>query len=517
MARSFHYEGRFEKDGNVLNYSCVLYSMLLSLAYYFYSPESIMDIFRIINVITMLSSVFPIYLLGTRIIKDKKMTFAICIFSLFLPTMMDTAYCMQENLAYPLFLWVVYLTCKEMDEGKLLYVSKESLIIAVLSCVCYFTKTYMIFIPLVYCCIIMVDAIFKKKASVIKKLILFMAIYGALYLLGKYGILYINDGIVGSNHYSAQFLRIFPITGETILAAIGCITIYTVGLLFYLGVLPVILPLCNYKKMKENEQQFFAFIFLSMVVLIFEIVISIVLTEEGNVLVPKKILYRYFQILEIPLLMIFINRIRDWKFPKYISIVYGSVIGILAMYFWYIGNRQSHAIIDAPIYLLMENITKYVFPYFNLVVCMLAFAVVAIGAYLYLKKHWSSQLLLNTLVKSGMVCVGLFFIINLVQLPYYSNTIADGKKIQSDAIKIAKYLEEDKEHTDIYYVVTETDRYERAVYAYLDEQIKCISVDKIGDVQDKKAVFIMSAKSDFGDLFEELELDTEVVNVAHIE
>lgn len=39
MARSFHYEGVFAKGGEVLDYTCVLYSMLLSVAYFFTAPN----------------------------------------------------------------------------------------------------------------------------------------------------------------------------------------------------------------------------------------------------------------------------------------------------------------------------------------------------------------------------------------------------------------------------------------------------------------------------------------------
>ena len=42
MAKSFHYTKTFQHSGSTLNYSCILYSMVLSLAYYFYSPENIM-------------------------------------------------------------------------------------------------------------------------------------------------------------------------------------------------------------------------------------------------------------------------------------------------------------------------------------------------------------------------------------------------------------------------------------------------------------------------------------------
>ena len=72
LARSFHYNGRFEYENQILNYSCVLYSMLISLDYYFYSPETILFSMRIIGVIAMCSSVFPIYLLAKGVLSDSK-------------------------------------------------------------------------------------------------------------------------------------------------------------------------------------------------------------------------------------------------------------------------------------------------------------------------------------------------------------------------------------------------------------------------------------------------------------
>ncbi|MBQ6886188.1 MAG: glycosyltransferase family 39 protein [Lachnospiraceae bacterium] len=513
MARSFHYEGVFEKNGNILDYSCVLYSMILSIAYYFYSPENIMYILRAINVIIMLSSVFPIFFLGERIFKNEKNALFACAFSLFLPTMMNTAYCMQEVLAYPLFLWAIYFIYSEIEKDKILSVSKESIVITVLSIVCYFTKTYMIFIPLVYFGLILLEATRKKRISVWKKLILLGGIAVFLYILGKYGIIYINNGATGTNHYAAQFSWLFPITWETIIAAIGCITVYVASLLFYWGVLPVILPLCNLKRYSEKDKKFFCFLFLSICVLIVEIVISIVLTEEGNVLVPKKLLYRYFQIFEVPLLMIFVKEIESLEIPKKILAVYRGVFGILVFYFVYIGDGQRTSIIDAPVFLLMENITRYMIPYFNIFVCGIAAVFVGLGAFLYIKKKWNGQALLKVFEKVCLFCIILFFVINLVQLPYYNNVIADGKQIEADAVKIAHYLEEDEKYTDIYYVKAKTDRYEQSVYAYLKEKVYYVTVDTLKEINDKEAIIIASSQCDVGENFKKIELNTEVLNV----
>lgn len=157
MARSFHYEGVFSKNGDILDYSCVLYSMILSLAYYFYSPENILFLFRLINVLIMLSSVFPVYFIGKIVMEDEHNALLVSSFSVFLPSIMDVAYCMQEVLAYPLFLWCIYFIFKEIEKDGFYCVSKNDVIISLISVMCYFTKTYMIFIPLVYCAFCVAD------------------------------------------------------------------------------------------------------------------------------------------------------------------------------------------------------------------------------------------------------------------------------------------------------------------------------------------------------------------------
>ena len=91
MAQSFHYQGYFAKGGEILDYTCVLYSMVLSLAYYFYSPENIVFAFRAIGVCMILTSIFPNYLLSRRLIVDEKKRLVVLIFICILPTMMNAA------------------------------------------------------------------------------------------------------------------------------------------------------------------------------------------------------------------------------------------------------------------------------------------------------------------------------------------------------------------------------------------------------------------------------------------
>ena len=71
MARSFFYEGNFSREYTIMNYSCVVYSIILSVAYFFYTPENILFIMRMIGVLLIVSSIFPAYLLGKKILNSK--------------------------------------------------------------------------------------------------------------------------------------------------------------------------------------------------------------------------------------------------------------------------------------------------------------------------------------------------------------------------------------------------------------------------------------------------------------
>lgn len=508
MARSFHYDGVFSQNGQILNYSCVLYSILLSFAYFFYQPEHIMFALRMVGVLTMLSSIFPIYLLSKEITGEEQRSIRIAAFACFLPSMMNTAYCMQEVLCYPLFLWLIWVVYIEIRNSKICSVSWEMWPIAVLGVLCYFTKTYMIFFPVTYCIFIVINA-FRGKTFAWKKLVLFLGIYFVLYLLCKQVILYINNGIVGINHYDRQFSGLFPITADTIISAVSCIIFYTVALAFYVGVLPLVLPLLNYKKYDVNERKFLFFIIGALAILTVEIVISIVLTEEGNVPVPHKFLWRYFQIFEVPMLLLFLKKSKDMKVPAWIWKVYFGVFGYLGVYYLYIGNRQKTSIIDAPIYLLMENINRYIFPYFNILVCM-GGACLVVLAYV-LKRMNKIKSITGSFVRISLVCIILFVIINIFQLPLYTNVIANGAVIEKDAVKIVNYWEEHSNiYEKVYFIESEHDRYEGNVYAYFPIEIYKISMNELDTIQGNSLI-ILSKNSETPTEIKELNLDTETL------
>ena len=129
---------------------------------------------------------------------------------------------------------------------------------------------------------------------------------------------------------------------------------------------------------------------------------------------------------------------------------------------------------DAHVFLLMENITKYIVPNFNAIACICA-SVLTILAYLLIQKKKIKKPVNLFLILSGVIVL-LFFMVNLWQLPYYTNTIANGYQIEREAILTAKYYNNHKDEYDkVFYIVSENAPYAQAVYAYFPVDIIDIS------------------------------------------
>ena len=492
MAKSFHYTGHFSENGQILNYTCYLYSALISVAYFFYTPQHIMFLFRVIGVLSMLSSVFPVYLLSNLVFAgDSRKVWGITALTMLLPSMTDTAYCMQEVLAYPVVLWIIYMIYKDFDDTGVGRISGNSILIILAGMTGYFIKTYLIFLPAAYIIYEVFMAWKYRSREIAVKVILLSGIAAAIYFLGKICLIIINGGTAGVNHYAQQFSWLFPIDLHTVISIVACLLFYFVALIFYWGVFPCILPIMNQYQYGKRDRKFISFLILSAVLLLFEIVILIVVTEEGKPYLPHKFLYRYFQVLEIPVLCMFMKMdLRKSNWGKSIYWFVGICI-LMAGYFAVRGNTMRTAIIDAPEFLLIENASRYVFSGLGVVFC--GALLLAGGAYYHHFKQKFAEAI-TLIIKIGCLYFIGFFCINLVQLPYYTNTIASGKQIERDACIIADYLNANN-GKEIYYVTGSSDRYEQAVYAYISDEVTVITPQEAERVKAGNAIFITASSN----------------------
>jgi len=509
MAKSFHYTGHFAENGQILNYSCYFYSILISLAYFFYSPEKIVFLFRCIGVVCMLSSIFPVYLLAKQIFGQSRMIWGITLVSAIIPSMSDIAYCMQETLAYPIALWIMLCIYRETKREDEVHLSYDSILIMILGAIGYFVKTYLIFIPVSYLIYVLLQMALQRNKHAVRKLLFPAVTFLICYLVGKVGLIVINGGISGVNHYSQQFSGLFPINFHTILSIVSCIIFYTLALLFYWGVFPCILPLVNYKSYKRHDQRYILFLLIAILMLIMEIVILIVVTEERKAYIPHKFLYRYFQILEIPVFCMFMkmngNSAR-WGKSRFLFIA-SSVS--MAFYFGIMGLQMRTAIIDAPVFLLFENATKHVFAGAGCMACV-TIMIAGILGYLYYRNY--IQGFIACYKKVLLIGIILFMLINSIQLPYYSDTVANGNAISEDACDIAAYLNQ-KQISRVYYVTGTADRYEQAVYAYLKSDMVVVSPEEADAIAGQGTYFIKAKTNQDAAFMKTIVPDTKAIDL----
>lgn len=498
LAKSFHYTGRFSVNGKAANYNCVLYSMLISLNYYIYSPERILFLMRLTGVVSMCSAIFPIWLLARKILKSQKEVLAVSSLSMVMPYMFDCVYLIQEVLSYPLFLWTTYFLYLAYEQLKNKKAIKWLILAAVLSVLSFFTKTYLFFVPMAFNICLFLDASKKKK---VREIIGGLCLYDGIYLVLA-ATLYIfinavNGFETGSNHYAGQFSWLFPVTKWTVVSGIVCILIYAALLIINMGIIPLLSAWFHLKKYEETVRQFAVFILVSCAFLVVEIVILIVLTEEGVPTVPHKFLFRYFHVLVPAVLILFIKMKKETAFLRRTAFKGISAVSVLisTIYFIYTNGNTRQSIADGYIYLLLENITKNILPYSDVAIilmigCLLTVIIILAGK----KKETTARFICGI----GVMGILILWLINCIQLPIYTNLIAGGKGIQEDSIKIAGYLNENN-YENIYYVVStiaENDSYIRNFYGYMKQPHQVISPDELGQIlldrEKGKSVFFAS-------------------------
>lgn len=518
LAKSFYYTGQFQVNGSIVEYNCVLYSLLISLAYIFYSPEHILFFMRLIGVVCICSSVFPIWLLAKKILKSPKEALQICVISMFLPYMFDCVYLMQEVLSYSLFLWTayfIYLSYEHMENTR---GHKYFVISAVFSVLCFFTKTYLFIIPVIFN-LHMFWIAWKKRS--IPPIFIRLGLYDISYLILT-GILYILIGassgfVQGSNHYVNQFTYLFPITGKTIISAVFCMTVYAALLLINTGIFPALSIFINRNKFKKTDKLLTDFILILFIGLIIETVVLIVLTEERAPVAPHKFLFRYFQIL-VPIILTLFSKVKkETAFFKSraFMLIAGISILICSIYFVYMNGNTRQAIADGYFYLLLENITKYILSYGDVI------SVLILGGGLLLIIILADRKKLDAmkiLIKLGIAGIACMWLLNCIQLPIYTNFIADGRNTQEDSLKIAQYLNEN-EYDFIYFVADSEEEvysYSRNFYGYMKQPHQVIYVTELENVLKdnnlQKTAFLLLQELDLhGTDLELKELDTKKI------
>ncbi len=506
LAKSFHYQGSFLVDGVPVSYTCVLYSLLISLAYYFYTPDKILFVMRFMNVCVMCSAVFPIWFMAKKALCKEKSVFLLSAFSMLLPFMFNTAYIMQETLSYPLFLWTLYFMTASYDakeKRKNIYIMAG----ACFSVLCFFTKTYLFFIPVIVNLCYLLD---KQKKEKLKAIICYDLSYvvfaGVMYLY----VLYVNGFVTGGNHYSTQFSNLFPIGAKTIICGISCCVITLSLFIVNTGILPFGVLLQGRKKLGQGLRWLCDFCILASVFLVVEIIFLVVLTEEGVTLIPHKFLFRYFQILFPPIFLLFfkcVDEMPDVLKSKQAWIIGAGSLLVTGAYFVLLDGGSRQAIMDGYSFLLIQSLKGYITP--NIDIIFIGGLIVLLVALwiLQIKKPLPVK---RTLFGLYAVYIIGFWLLNCVQLPDYTNRDSDGIKIEADSIPIAEYLNQ-KEVDAVYFLPDEGWFFARTFCGYIRQPFQTIAREQLAQLDKSRSFAIVTSVKDIPELeaFNKVELGNQ--------
>lgn len=501
MAKSFHYEHNFQKEFEYLNYNCVLYSMLISLAYFWFTPEHIMTIVRFINVIVMCSAIFPAYLLAYDILHSRKKALIVGAFVLLIPDMVDSVYAMQEILCFPLLMWYFWCVYRDLKRqgGQM---NGYCITAVTLSVLLFFTKTNMMVILPGY----LLCSFWKPERKRIKKTFYIFALGAVLVFLGMQGIAFLNGWHTGVNHYAKQILALFPITGKTFIALCSGLVFYIIFFLLNTGILPVIVPYMNRKFYEQKDRQFLFYVTVGLLFMTLEIVGTIFLTEESGNLYPHKYLFRYFFGFGIPYIILFLKQEENDSISgKKLFPIYLLVSCYMIGYYFVLGDGGRTAIMDSHINVLIENMIRIAGRQMGILVsiCFLFFSVLWM---IFLKKKKIRKKFLIISV-TGMVA---FLLLNCWQQPYYSNVISGGNENKADFIALGNYLGE--ERREIYYLGEELDEY-ALFYGYIAQDYKWVRPEEMDGISPGGIVVLKKGSQQLSAGYERVNLGCEQIEI----
>ncbi len=348
LAKSFHFNHNFQYKYIYQSYDCILYSILISIAYFISGPAHILTTMRFVGVFVMSTACVPAYLLTNKMIASKKVSIVISILAVLIPEMLYTCFITQEVLFYPLVLWLFYYLYQIYENQKQQKFIYEKL--GILFFLIYWTKVYAIVFLLAFTLLEIVYLILEPKdcRKRIKNIIKVIVSFGILFFINKILIYTLNGFHSGDMHYQRQISRFPKITIETIFLMLKGVILYILGITISFGMFPICLVCSDAVTKKKNK--FVHYLFLVTLGIIGETVLSIYLIENIEVSTQYRIHMRYFFPLLIPYLLCMLKIVKQKisKNTQYVFIINLILISILSiLYFETFFKRWAQSVIDA--------------------------------------------------------------------------------------------------------------------------------------------------------------------------
>ncbi|WP_022761023.1 hypothetical protein [Butyrivibrio sp. AD3002] len=290
------FEGKsFELHGVNLQFSKLAYSFVLLPTFLIKNVVVRVRAIMLINSVLMSLSFIPCYMICKELGVNKYYS-RLAAFLIFIwPDIIISGTFMSENLFFPVTAFAFYFILLSYKYKN----RKYTIIVLALGLLSYFTKEIGICVLLAYIAAEVISAVLNKGS--LKKIGLYILALAAVYIavrmlfFGGFSNSYINSGALNPaqffNYKSAMYLiyGLFYNIAAIILA-------------FY--VLPVLLPVINYKKLDDVTRKYLLYTILLLIGEILVITVTITAREDLGKAIPG-IHLRYLAGIMVPLISIF--------------------------------------------------------------------------------------------------------------------------------------------------------------------------------------------------------------------
>lgn len=295
LSRSIFESGQTFIRGIPVDIFSCLYSISIGWVHLFSDYEMQYTIAYIANAVYMVSMLIPFYLLAQKVLNNKTKAFLITVVAGLLPEFAYNTHILQENLFFTLVMWTFYFIYRSYEKEELHV--KDTIIIGILACVCFWTRRAGICIAMAVIGSLFWNMTYEKKLKqYLKQICIFGMSFFAIYIFTSWIYNLLNPNINGISASSEILARISP---DVIIYWIQGGLRYFVILLLITGFFPGLLPFLIYKRLDRTSQRFTVFIAMVLAFAIVESVGMIYVNEN-----MERIHIRYLAY-TIPVIMLF--------------------------------------------------------------------------------------------------------------------------------------------------------------------------------------------------------------------
>ena len=335
------------------NYQKILYCLIIIPAFFFHSCEMRIRAITWINSIVMSSSIFPLYGIAKKVLKDSKWINAVLVVWMFFPTMISAVFFMSEVVFFPLSLCFVYVFLDILKTKKFNKRVLKNILLGFLCYVLYLNKEIALYYLLAYL-IVRVVHIYYRKDDVKEELICILSMIGTFLLCFIMAKLTLFMGM--GNSYDQMGLKDI-LSKEKISYLIYSVFYNVLFMILAFGVYPVLLPMVLLDKEDESQVQFTLFLLLSVLIGCGAIAYTITVREDFGLRSPRQHI-RYLEPLALPFFIQMLHRLTSIEMKYFAKKLYFYLGGFLIIF---IGGAQkigSGPIVDNSCLKFFEMLTK---------------------------------------------------------------------------------------------------------------------------------------------------------------